>query len=298
MRTPPQRRFVVTDASGSSLGLLGSMRMRSLKIGDFRISFLTYPKNFSKCSCTSDKKEEYPVRFFSRWIPQIDESDVRDLYTCAADQQRWEQVLDRPTSCGWFRLGFRSLGWPRPLDESVRRAAHELDSCRSEKAGRAAVLFCADQTWQPDNRIVRHKGLWGRVASSDELSDVPEVYESYTESTRGLRYYSALHLNHVQLPAASAFARQHRSSFVLLVRRPRDLLRSAEAAEVYRAAFGGSGREPDKGRFLPDWAGVVNWAVANDAVVVRSFGHSDDVAAGLDILAATDTLFEEISGCV
>lgn len=77
-------------------------------------------------------------------------------------------------------------------------------------------LLVGNSTWQPDNRIVRHRRLWSAlVARSVEVSQVPDKLEVTHESINGIKFFGALPVATLSVDAVVNVMLSERSTYLI-----------------------------------------------------------------------------------
>ncbi|HEY3147911.1 MAG TPA: hypothetical protein VGJ75_16255 [Dongiaceae bacterium] len=99
------------------------------------------------------------------------------------------------------------------------------------------ALFLTENTWQPNNRIIRYKKTWGIIAQFNRLGNLRPGAEVLIEDPRGIRFASMAAVNPSSI--ATAFDLISSSGYhglVLLTRTP-DYLGEDFAREIYGLSF-------------------------------------------------------------
>jgi len=114
-----------------------------------------------------------------------------------------------------------AIVWTMPATGSLLHAQYNCLSYALQKLtthfhGGNLWLIAGHETWQPDNRITRHNGLWKSLEKMGVLIPQGEfIRESVQTSNNGIRFFGAIHCDIGQLKAIHAVMRATQSTLVL-----------------------------------------------------------------------------------
>jgi hypothetical protein len=102
-------------------------------------------------------------------------------------------LLAPEPSIGDVSLSAVSLLMETPARESMRRVLEYIYLAMTKYLdGYVAWLVIGNSALQPDNRVVRHRGLWGGFKSRGlEIYGADNTYEKLFEEKGGVRFFGA-----------------------------------------------------------------------------------------------------------
>lgn len=128
-------------------------------------------------------------------------------------------LLAPEPSIGDVSLSAVSLLMEAPARESMRRVLEYIYSAMTKYLdGYVAWLVLGNSALQPDNRVVRYRGLWGGLKSRGlEIYGADNSYEKLFEEEGGVRFFGAQRLSKASLQSVSELIFEESRAYVLLV---------------------------------------------------------------------------------
>ena len=176
------------------------------------------------------------------------------------------------------------------VENNARELARVLFHSRALSSHRI-FLFVADGTWQPNNRVVKHKKLW-RGFQQEWGADTfePGSAEVEFKSDEGIRYAGLLGVDETNLAVAVELVRSM-LSYVLIASKQLTLDSETDIHNIFSTAFTLYKGNPDT---HVDWANLsATWCPSGD-VVGRVVGTHDDPFVETQLFS-TETLSLELA---
>ena len=128
------------------------------------------------------------------------------------------QLAHEP-SIGDVSLSVVSMLMEAPARESMCLVLEYIYSAMTKYLDSYVVwLVIGNSALQPDNRVVRYRGLWGGLKSRAlEIYGADNGYEKLFEEEGGLRFFGAQRLSKASLRSASELLFEESRAYVLLV---------------------------------------------------------------------------------
>ena len=135
-------------------------------------------------------------------------------------------------------------------------------------------LLIGSYSWQPDNRITRHRKLWGSLkARGVEILHGKDYQDSLIEGKEGIKFFGAVNLSKPSLTSTLSALLSERGSYIVGLPKNRDI-----------SAF-----------LNPGWAGEITEDINficsishSNGFVLKPIGEFDDAERGLVYLGPSD----------
>lgn len=171
--------------------------------------------------------------------------------------------------------------WQPPVVAHVRALEHVLPLVLSRLPGYVLWFLVGHSCWQDDNRITRHRKLWGSLqAGGHHLPEGERSSEQIVESQEGVRYFGSIRLSSLAVEA----------TVQVMQREPCSLLAALPAGN-------GAALEPllqqgwtrSRSSAAPS-QDVLKTVCGADGIVMTPVGAFDDVDAGVAAIARPSVL--------
>lgn len=213
-------------------------------------------------------------------------------------EPRWERVLDLHASEEWCHfardqsLAGVALGAVVAAFEGLNaKSAHAraipalVEAIGEQRKDHVPWLLACHTAWQDKTAVVRHRRLWGDLASRGlTLPSGRRIAERAHESPLGLRYFGLMELTNPTLDDAIAVLEVEKASHIVML---------AQAHERRLIELLDSGWSSKRHRPSPE---LLLAACSAQGFVISPFGFFDDFEAGA-LAIGPAALIGQLGGC-
>lgn len=136
----------------------------------------------------------------------------------------------------------------------------------SKLVGFKIWLLVGNSAWQPDTRMIKHRGLWKALKTRGvEVSHFTDTFEKMHESYEGLKFFGAKLISELSAESVVQTIAEEHCAYILALPKDvgiRDLL--------------SKGWKVDGGFDT----GVLEFIIENDGLVLKAVGEFDDIESG------------------
>lgn len=204
----------------------------------------------------------------------------------------WVDDASRPNEV--FNLGNINLpssyalgaaGWltdaSSPYDSLLMILRTVCDQIQSRLPEYKIWFLAGTSAWQPDSRIVRHRGLWGALkARGIELGHSPDEPEVILESDGKLKFFGATLVSDPALAAVTKALLEERCTYLMAL--------PVHISINKLVALGWSGR-------LREDVALLDNVNRTGGVIISKVGEFDDIERGL-VAIANPGVLEKLAG--